>query len=641
MSVSRRKFLCGSASVLALAAGAGRLAAQGVVAERIFLGRVITMDDARPLAEALAVAGGAIIAVGTRDEVMALAGPATVVSELGEMVLIPGFVDAHGHVVGGGMQALSANLLAPPDGEVRDIPSLQATLRAWMAENEEAIAAANLILGFGYEPAEMAEKRHPTRAELDAVSADVPVLVVHQSGHLCAVNSAALAAAGYGPDTPDPVGGVIRREADGVTPNGVLEEMAMGPVFAALLSGIGAEGGKAFVRAGVKLWARYGYTTAQEGRAVPSFFNLLQAVAAEGELPVDVVVYSDVLADREFILANRSETYANRLRLAGAKLTIDGSPQGFTALRDRPYYDPVGDYPPGYKGYAAAPTEVFVEAVDWAYRNGVQILTHANGEGASDILIAVHRAAQAAHGREGRRDVLIHGQFLREDQVDAYKALGVIPSLFPMHTFYWGDWHREHTVGPERADDISPTGWLMARGMRFSTHHDAPVAFPDSMRVLSATVTRRSRSGDIIGPEHRVPVMTALKAMTIWPAWHHFEDDRKGSLETGKLADLVVLSADPLTVAPDDLAAIKVVETIKEGATIFDATADRGALHYVPGPDGSDPYSETLRLVAVAMDNRGGAGRFAGMGALREGPHAAACVAGRLTDILAAAVARG
>jgi hypothetical protein len=136
-------------------------------------------------------------------------------------------------------------------------------------------------------------------------------------------------------------------------------------------------------------------------------------------------------------------------------------------------------------------------------------------------------------------------------------------------------------------------------------------------------------------------VMTALKAMTIWPAWHHFEDDRKGSLETGKLADLVVLSADPLTVAPDDLAAIKVVETIKEGVTIFDATADRGALHYEPRPDGADPYSETLRLVALAMESRGGAGRFAGMGARRDGPHAAACVAGRLTDILAAAVARG
>lgn len=639
MILTRRDMMRLTGSAMALAAGAGALCAQQVLAERIFLGTVITMDDARPVAEALAVAGGRIIAVGGREEVMALAGPETVVTELGGRALIPGFVDAHGHVTMGGMQALSANLLAPPDGEVRDIASLQETLRAWMALNGDAISAANLILGFGYDPAQLAEQRHPTRQDLDEVSAEVPVVVIHQSGHLCACNSAALAIGGVGPDTPDPVGGVIRREADGVTPDGVLEEMAMAPVLAKALGGIGEAGGRIFVAAGARLWARYGYTTGQEGRAVPGTHALLRSVAAEGGLPIDVVAYCDVLADRDYILANRSDSYDNRLRLAGAKLTIDGSPQGFTALRDRPYHDPVGDYPPGYLGYAAAPTEVFVEAVDWAYANGVQIITHANGEGASDILIAAHRAAQARHGAAGRRDVLIHGQFLREDQVDAYNALGVIPSLFPMHTFYWGDWHREHTVGPERVDDISPTGWLMARGMRFSTHHDAPVAFPDSMRVLSATVTRRSRSGDIIGPDHRVPVMTALKAMTIWPAWHHFEDDLKGSLEPGKLADLVVLSDNPLAVAPEDLAAIGVMETIKEGATVFDAAADEGALHYRPLPDGSDPYAETLRIVALSRD--AGGGRFAGLGALRSGPHSAACVSTRLDEILATAVAQG
>jgi predicted amidohydrolase YtcJ len=640
MGLTRRDVLRGTASVVALAAGVGRLAAQGVVADRIFLGRIITMDDARPVAEALAVAGGLIVAVGARDAVMALAGPETVVTDLGEGALIPGFVDAHGHVTMGGLQALSANLLAPPDGEVTDIPSLQETLRAWIAANAEAVAATNLIIGFGYEPAEMVEKRHPTRQELDAVAADVPIVVVHQSGHILTANSAALAAGGVTAETPDPVGGLIRREADGETPNGVLEEMAMAPVLVTLLGQIGEAGGRAFVEAGSKLWARYGYTTGQEGRAVPGTYALLQKVAAEGKLPIDVAAYADVLVDREFIRANRSGDYVNRLRLAGAKMTIDGSPQGFTAFRDRPYHDPVGDYPPGYLGYAAAPTEVFVEAIDWCYEHGVQLLTHANGEAAIDILIAGHEAAQARHDRSGRRDVLIHGQFMREDQVDAHNRLGIIPSLFPMHTFYWGDWHREHTVGPARADDISPTGWVRARGMRWSSHHDAPVAFPDSIRVLDATVTRRSRSGDIIGPWHRVPVMEALKAMTLWPAYHHFEDDRKGSLEVGKLADLVVLSADPLAVEPETLDQIRVSETIKDGVTVFDASADRGALHYVPLRGGSDPYADTLRMVALSMDMGGsGGGRFGGLTVLREGPHAAGCVAARLDEILEVAVA--
>ena len=205
----------------------------------------------------------------------------------------------------------------------------------------------------------------------------------------------------------------------------------------------------------------------------------------------------------------------------------------------------------------------------WAYGSGVQLLTHSNGEAATDLLVAAHDAARGKASAAGRRDVLIHGQFLREDQVAALDRLGLFPSLFPMHTFYWGDWHRDHTVGPVNAENISPTGWIRARGMMFGSHHDAPVAFPDSMRVLDATVTRRTRSGDILGPAQRVDVITALKSMTIWPAWQHFEEDQKGSIEAGKLADFVVLSADPTAVDPETLDSLKVLETIKEGRTVF------------------------------------------------------------------------
>jgi hypothetical protein len=140
-----------------------------------------------------------------------------------------------------------------------------------------------------------------------------------------------------------------------------------------------------------------------------------------------------------------------------------------------------------------------------------------------------------------------------------------------MHTFYWGDWHRDHTVGPELADNISPTGWAVQRGMKFTSHHDAPVAFPNSMRVLDATVTRRSRSGDIIGPTQRVDVVTGLKALTTWAAYQQFEEGSKGSLEAGKLADFAILTADPTAVVPESLDQIKVVETIKKGTTIYRA----------------------------------------------------------------------
>ena len=329
-----------------------------------------------------------------------------------------------------------------------------------------------------------------------------------------------------------------------------------------------------FARAGSALWASYGYTTAQEGRATVGGVEALKRVGADGGLPVDVVAYPDVLEARDYIETNVSHDYVNRVRVGGCKLTIDGSPQGFTAFRDRPYYDPVGDYPPDYRGYAAITMEQTQDAVNWCYSNRIQILTHANGEGASDMLIEAIDAAQSEYGTPDIRPVLIHGQFLREDQVDSYQRLGVFPSLFPMHTFYWGDWHRDHTVGPENAQNISPTGWVRERGMMFGTHHDAPVAFPDSMRILSATVTRRTRSGEILGPHQRVDVLTALKAMTIWPAWQHFEEDEKGSIEPGKLADLVILSDDPTAVDPELLDDLTVRFTIKEGELIYSAEGE-------------------------------------------------------------------
>ena len=538
-------------------------------ADRIFTGGpVLTMNDAQPRAEAVAVKDGIIIAVGTVEEIMALKGEGTEVTELEGRALVPGFFDAHGHVMGGGVQALTANLLAPPDGEVTDIASLQQVLRDWAAANRETVEATGIIMGFGYDNSQLAEQRHPTRSDLDAVSTEYPVYLIHQSGHIGATNSRALELLGITAASENPPGGLIQKDAAG-EPTGVLEESAHFAALPGLFTNVGSDGMKTILKAGTELWARFGYTTAQEGRSLPSSVAIMSAIAAEGGFKIDVMTHVDVLAGRDFILKTVSGEYVNRFRVAGAKLTVDGSPQGFTALRDRPYYDPVGDYPPGYLGYASVTQAQVTDSVDWAYANGIQILAHANGEAAQDMLIAAVAAATRRYGPGDRRTTLIHGQFAREDQVDSYKALGIIPSFFPMHTFYWGDWHRDHTVGQALADDISPTGWAVTRGMIFTSHHDAPVAFPNSMRVLDATVTRRSRSGDIIGPDQRVDVITALKSMTLWPAYQYFEADKKGSVEVGKLADLVILSDDPTAVDPDTLDTLIVAETIKEGTTVY------------------------------------------------------------------------
>lgn len=564
-------------------------------------GPILTIDDANPRAEAVAVKDGKILAVGKKDEVLKTKGDITKLIDLSGKTMLPGFVDAHGHVFGGGIQALSANLLPPPDGEVKDIAALQQTLRAWVAANKEAVDKIQLIVGFGYDNAQLAELRHPTREDLDAVSKEIPVIIIHQSGHLAAANSKALEIGGISASTPNPEGGVIQRREGSQEPNGVLEETAAFPLIMKLLGKVGAEGSLAFIKAGSELWARFGYTTAQEGRSSPGVVKAMQKFAASGELKIDVATYTDVLIDRELIKNSVSSTYKNRFRVAGAKLTIDGSPQGFTAWRDKPYYKPVGNYPPGYLGYPAATTEQVRDAIDWAYQNKIQIITHANGEAACDQLISFIGASTQKHGIGDRRSTLIHGQFIREDQVDSLKPLGIIPSLFPMHTFYWGDWHRDHTVGPVQAENISPTGWCVKRGMMFTSHHDAPVAFPDSMRVLDATVTRRSRTGDIIGPHQRVDVMIALKAMTIWPAYQHFEEKTKGSIEIGKLADFVILDKDPTAIDPETIDLIKVMETIKEGTTVFNIADMKKAGAGLQSGDRSE-LAFTRAISAIAGD---------------------------------------
>jgi predicted amidohydrolase YtcJ len=604
-------------------------------ADRIFTGGlVLTMNDAQPRAGAVAVKDGRIVAVGTPEEIAALRGEGTEVTDLAGRALVPGFFDAHGHVMAGGVQALTANLLAPPDGEVTDIASLQQVLRDWAEENRAQVEATGLIIGFGYDNSQLAELRHPTKEELDEVSTEFPVYIVHQSSHLGATNSKGLELLGITAASENPPGGVIRKDAAG-EPTGVLEENANFAALPKLFANVGPDGMKAILKGGAELWARFGYTTAQEGRSLPSSVAVLAAVAAEGGFKIDVMTHVDVLAGRDFILENVSEDYVNRFRVAGAKLVVDGSPQGFTALRDRPYYAPVGDYPPGYLGYPSVTQAQTEEAVSWAFANGVQIIAHANGEGAQDMFIASLEAAESTQGHDPeRRPVLIHGQFAREDQVDAYKRLNVIPSFFPMHTFYWGDWHRDRTVGPTLADNISPTGWATRRGMIFTSHHDAPVAFPDSMRVLDATVTRRSRSGDIIGPDQRVDVITALKAMTLWPAYQYFEEDRKGSIEVGKLADLVILSDDPTAVDPETLDQLVIAETIKEGETIYAADEREGRLHYLPLPDGRDPYADFLRALAVNRDMGGVSGKGIPSRVFTSSPHSGACVAATVTAML-------
>ena len=179
--------------------------------------------------------------------------------------------------------------------------------------------------------------------------------------------------------------------------------------------------------------------------------------------------------------------------------------------------------------------------------------------------------ARCAHSGGARRTVLIHGQYLREDQLEPLHRLDMFLALYPMHTFYWGDWHRDSVASRARAVNISPTGWLVMRGMKLSIQSDAQVTFPNSMQVMHSAINRTTRSGFVIGEEHRLSVMNAIKAMTLWPAYQHFEEREKGSLKVGKQADFVILDRNPLTQEVADIQTIRVLETIKAGRTIYRA----------------------------------------------------------------------
>ena len=181
------------------------------------------------------------------------------------------------------------------------------------------------------------------------------------------------------------------------------------------------------------------------------------------------------------------------------------------------------------------------------------------------------RKATEKYGEADRRTVLIHGQTVREDQLDEMKKLGIFPALFPAHTFYWGDWHREVTLGPERAARISPTRSALNRGMKVTIHTDSPVVLPHATRTMWSAVNRRTRSGFVLGQDQCLTPLEALKALTIWSAYQHFEEEQKGSIEVGKLADFAILSDNPLTVDPATIRDIEVLETIKEGKTVYKA----------------------------------------------------------------------
>lgn len=531
-------------------------------------GDIITMAEDTPnYVEAIVVNNGVIEFVGAANDAVDYAGTGHRVVDLDGKTLMPGLIDGHAHFSAFAAQAIGAQILPPPDATANSIDAIIDILKEWNTPENRALTG--WIFGLGFDDSMLEEKRFPTKHDLDKVSTEHPVMIIHISAHFAVVNSKGLELLNITADTEDPEGGLIRRE-NGNEPNGVLEELAALPHFAKAITPQNKEAAERFFESGQNMALSYGFTTAQEGRGMMESHELFMAAAKAKSLKLDVVSYVDYMfMDTLMHTEWNNRNYTDNYRIGGVKLTLDGSPQGRTAWRTEPYLLAPEGAEEGYKGYPAIPNDSVVEAIfEKAYKNNWQIITHANGDAAMDQMIRSLKKVVKSHDNSDRRSVLIHGQYVREDQLDDFKELDIIASLYPLHTFYWGDWHKE-IIGDSLGDKISPTRTALNKGLKLTIHTDAPVALPNLMRMVGISVERKSRSGEVIGANEKLTPYEALQAITSWSAYQHFEEDTKGTIEAEKLADFVILERNPLKVAEEDIKEIIVLETIKVGESVF------------------------------------------------------------------------
>jgi predicted amidohydrolase YtcJ len=534
-------------------------------ADLILTSNKVILMTGNEQAEALSIAikNQEIIWIGTHEKAERIQGKHI---DYGDQAILPGFIDAHGHASYLAFATQVANLASPPVGTVNNIKELQSELKKFIKDSN--LKPGEWVMGLGYDDSLLAEKRHPTKDDLDEVSTEHPIYLIHVSAHLGAANSLGLKLANINSKTQDPPGGKIRRYVNSLEPNGVFEETAAYPLQQLAMSSYKDPIGS--VKKAMQIYARNGITTVQDGASSPETIALMQAADAQGMINLDVISFpvGQNGLDQNLDSINFG-SYEGRLKIGGIKLILDGSPQGKTAYLTKPYYKPPHSELDSYTGYPLIPQ---LEVSKWVKRYAdlnIPIMAHANGDAAADMLI---KAVTDADIASDHRTVMIHAQTVREDQLDKMKELGIIPSYFSTHTFYWGDWHRDSVFGEERAVRISPTKSSLDRKMPFTVHNDAPVVPPDMIRLLWSTTNRKTRSGKVLGDEQKISTYEALKAITINAAYQHFEDDIKGTLEVGKQADIVVLSEDPLDMDAKDILKIDVVATFSQGAEIFSAT---------------------------------------------------------------------
>lgn len=532
-------------------------------------GDIITMEgDSAQYAEAVVVKDGNIVFVGSKDEAMKAAGEGHQMVDLQGKTLIPAFIDAHGHYISALTVANQCNLYPPPNGPAKDPESVVAALKKFAAEKN--VPKGEIIQAYGYDDNAMPEGQLLNRDHLDAAFPDNPVIVGHVSMHGAVMNSLALKKFGYDENYVTPPGGIVVRKPGTNEPYGLIMETAYLNAYASLPKPT-REQEVEWTKAGQMLYAETGITLAHEGATHFSDLEVIKRATDAGANIIDVVVHP-FMTDLDSIVKKYPVStwgkYENRLKINAVKITADGSPQGKTAYFTTPYLTGGPGGEKNWKGEPTMPQADLDKLVKLVWSWNVPLIIHTNGDGTIDMFMKAYTAARAGDTTKPWNVTTIHTQFIRKDQIPFFVKNKIRPSFYTEHTFYFASAHKANR-GEKQAAYISPMRDAIDAGLQPTNHTDFYVAPLDQMFMMWTAVNRVSREGGVLGADQRITPYEALKTQTIWAAGQYDEQDRRGSLKTGKIADLVILDQNPLKVDPMTIKDIKVMETIKEGKSVF------------------------------------------------------------------------
>lgn len=525
--------------------------------EKIFYnGDIITMED-NLYVPAVLIKDQNIVALGTKEALTSQASSDVELIDLDGKTLMPSFIDAHSHFTG-----VAASFLKVPLGEATSFDDIKEAFCKFMSENN--VKPGDWVMGVGYDLNLLNEKTHPTKELLDEIAPNNPALVQHVSNHMGVFNTMALKELGVTIDTPAPEGGMIEQK-DG-TLTGFMEENAYVYYLKLMPMGSGESLIQSMFKAQAK-YASYGITTAQEGMFVDELTDLYKYFVSTEKVNIDIVGYVDIKAADQILpkLSEHVKQYNKHFKIGGYKAFLDGSPSGCTAWLLEPY----ANSEDGYKGYPIYKDEELEGFLEKAIKDNFQIICHSNGDAACEQFITQYEVAKnKLNSTNEIRPVIIHAALLKKDQLEKAKVLKMIPSFYPANIYYWGDGHIKN-FGRERANRFIIAGTANKLGIPFTFHQDSPVIDLNILETIWIVVNRVTRHGEVLGEEEKLDPLDALKAVTIYAAYQYFEEDKKGSIKENKLADLIILDQNPLKVDPMKIRDIKVLETIKEGKTIY------------------------------------------------------------------------